>query len=147
MKQVRNAKWYEVKIQYMKAQEDGTEKKVTETYCFDALTFTEAESAAVENLSSIVDDITGISIAKYKEVFLDDEAEKFYKVTVKLLTIDEKSGKEKQTPVTYLVQADSTALAEKRTKDVMDAGMTDWKISDINESKVLEVFVHDDKKQ
>ena len=39
----RVSKFYEVKVQYQKTQEDGKEKKVTEQYVVEALSFTEAE--------------------------------------------------------------------------------------------------------
>lgn len=36
--------WFECSINYEKMQEDGTQKKVTEPYLVDALSFTEAET-------------------------------------------------------------------------------------------------------
>ena len=38
----RTTTWFECKIRYEKTMEDGTQKKVTETYTVDALSFTEA---------------------------------------------------------------------------------------------------------
>ena len=40
----RTTTWFECKIRYEKTMEDGTAKKVTETYTVDALSFTEAEA-------------------------------------------------------------------------------------------------------
>ena len=36
--------FFETKIKYEKTQEDGTQKKVSESYLVDALSFTECES-------------------------------------------------------------------------------------------------------
>ena len=44
----RTSDWFETKIRYDKTQEDGTQKKVTEQYVVDALSFTEAESSIIE---------------------------------------------------------------------------------------------------
>ena len=39
----RSAEWFETKIRYEKTMEDGLQKKTTEAYVVDALSFTEAE--------------------------------------------------------------------------------------------------------
>lgn len=39
----RTSTWFETKVRLERMQEDGTEKKVTEQYVVDALSFTEAE--------------------------------------------------------------------------------------------------------
>ena len=41
--------WYECRIRYQKTAESGKEKKVSEAYLVDALSFTEAESRIIEN--------------------------------------------------------------------------------------------------
>lgn len=50
----RTTTWFECKIRYEKMMEDGMQKKVTELYVVDALTFTEAESAIIEEMSSYI---------------------------------------------------------------------------------------------
>lgn len=42
----RTAIWFECKIQYEKTMEDGLQKKVTESYTVDALSFTELRNAS-----------------------------------------------------------------------------------------------------
>lgn len=46
----RTSDWFETKIRYAKTQEDGTQKNVTEHYVVDALSFTEAEGAILEEM-------------------------------------------------------------------------------------------------
>ena len=68
----RTAIWFECKIQYEKTMEDGLQKKVTETYTIDALSFTEAEQRIMEEMSAYISgafDIKDIKIAPYKEIF------------------------------------------------------------------------------
>ena len=40
--------WFEVKIRYEKVMENGMNKKVTEPYLFDSLSFTESEGRCIE---------------------------------------------------------------------------------------------------
>ena len=40
--------WFECKIRYEKTMENGMQKKVTEPYLVDALSFTEALSIAIQ---------------------------------------------------------------------------------------------------
>ena len=50
----RTAEWFECKIRYEKLQEDGMQKKVTEVYTVDALSFTEAEKRIMEEMSCFI---------------------------------------------------------------------------------------------
>ena len=43
--------WFECKIRYEKVMENGMNKKVTEPYLVDALSFTEAESRIIEEIT------------------------------------------------------------------------------------------------
>ena len=51
MMRSRTAEWFECKIRYEKTMEDGMQKKVTESYTVDALSFTEAEQRITEEMS------------------------------------------------------------------------------------------------
>lgn len=42
--------WFECQIIYDKIMDNGTQKKTTEVYTVDALTFTEAESRIIEEM-------------------------------------------------------------------------------------------------
>lgn len=42
--------WFECKIRYQKTMENGKEKKVTESYIVDAMSFTEAEARIIEEI-------------------------------------------------------------------------------------------------
>lgn len=71
----RMSTWFETKVRYTKAQEDGSEKPVTEAYVVDALSFTEAESRITDEMAVYVSGefkVSGISKAAYGEVFFSD---------------------------------------------------------------------------
>ena len=71
----RTSDWYETKIRYEKTMEDGMQKKVSEQYVVDALSFTEAENKIIEEMSSYISGeftITDIKHASYKEIFFSE---------------------------------------------------------------------------
>ena len=146
----RNSEWYEVKYQHEQTQEDGTQKKVTELYTVDALSFTEAESKITEEMKLYVSGetfIKAITRAPYKEIFFDEResADKYYKAKLDFITIDEKTEKEKKSTVTYLVQAASLDEAKKSINEVMGKTMFDYDIQSIAETKIIDVFEHGEK--
>lgn len=50
----RTSTWFECKIRYDKMMEDGMQKKITELYVVDALSFTEAESSIIDEMSAYI---------------------------------------------------------------------------------------------
>ena len=139
--------FFEVKFQYEKTNEDGMQKKVTEPYVVDALSFSEAEEKITKEMLVFVSgetEVKAITRAPYKEIFFDDreQADKFYKTKLDFITIDERTEKEKKTTVTYLVQADSLDGAKKNIMEVMDGTMIDYVIQSIAETKIMDVFEH-----
>lgn len=146
----RTAEWFETKVQYDKVQEDGTQKKVTELYVVDALSFTEAENSIIEEMRPYISGdykVKNITPANYHEVFFSDskEDDKWYKAKLAFITIDEKTGKEKRSIVHYLVQARSTDTAQKAINDIMGKTMIDYETASISETKILDVFEHHEK--
>ena len=68
----RTSTWFETKVKYRKTMEDGSEKVVSEAYVVDALSFTEAESAIIDEMSVYVSGelkVSGIGKACYGEIF------------------------------------------------------------------------------
>lgn len=142
----RTANWFECKVRYEKVQEDGLQKKVTEQYVVDALSFSEAEQRITEEMSSFISgefEITDVRKAPYKEVFFDDGsdvADRYYKARLAFITIDDKTEKEKRHNVTYLVQAYTLDGAVKNINEVMGKTMIDYEKSNIAETKIIDVF-------
>lgn len=139
--------WFECKIRYEKAMEDGTQKKVTEQYVVDALSFTEAESSIIEEMSSYISgefEVRDIKKAAYGEVFFSDapSADRWYKTKLQFITIDEKTEKEKRSNVNYLVHGSSLPNAVKSVDEVMGGTMIDYVISSIAETQIMDVFEH-----
>ncbi len=141
----RTAIWFECKIAYEKVMEDGLQKKVTESYVVDAMSFTEAEKRIMEEMSSYISGeftVKDIKIAPYKEIFFSDEemADRWYKAKLEFITIDEKTEKEKRSAVNYLVQAGTLKGAVGNIESVMGTTMIDYVIAAVNETKLMDVY-------
>ena len=146
----RTADWFETKIRYEKTMDDGLQKKVTEQYVVDALSFTEAESSITDEMSSYISgefEVSDIKKATYKEIFFsdDDMADKWYKAKLQFITIDEKTEKEKRSSVTYLCQAGSFNGAVKNIEEVMGGTMIDYVIASVAETTTMDVFEYQKK--
>ena len=145
MMRSRTAMWFECKLAYEKVMEDGLQKKVTESYVVDALSFTEAERRIMEEMSAYISgefDIKDIKIAPYKEIFFSDEemADRWYKAKLQFITIDEKTEKEKRSNVNYLVQAGTLNGAVKNIDEVMGGTMNDYVTVSVAETTLMDVF-------
>jgi hypothetical protein len=146
----RTATWFVCKIKYEKVQEDGTQKKVTEPYVVDALSFSEAEARIMEEMSQYISgefEVVDISHAPFGEVFFaeDTTADLWYKTKLQFITIDEKTEREKRSAVNYLVQASSLEGARKNIDEVMGTTMIDYTISALNETNIKDVFEYKSK--
>ena len=68
--------WFECKIRYEKVMENGMNKKVTEPYLVDALSFTEAEARIIEEMTPFISGeftVSDIKRANYSELFPSEE--------------------------------------------------------------------------
>ena len=144
----RTAEWFETKIKYEKTMEDGQQKKVSEQYVVDALSFTEAERRITEEMSAYISgefDVADIKKATYKEIFFSDaeSADRWYKAKLQFITIDEKTEKEKRSNVYYLVQAGTLPAAVKNIDEVMGGTMIDYVIASIAETQLMDVFEYE----
>ena len=142
--------WFEAKVRYDKAMEDGCLKKVTETYVIDALSFGEAEKRILEKMGSYVSgeiDVCGLKIAPYKEVFFADSnmADRWYVAKLAFITIDEKTDKEKKTSVCYLVNAGNINAAVKNIEEQIAGTMIDYDTLNVSETQILDVFEYKPK--
>lgn len=147
----RTTTWFECKIRYDKTMEDGTQKKVTELYVVDALSFTEAEASITEEMSAYISgefEVRDIKKAAYGEIFFSEEpaADRWYKAKLQFITLDEKTDKEKRSTVNYLVHAGSFNGAVHNIDEVMGKTMIDYVIASVAETQVMDVFEHTELK-
>ena len=146
------SKFFEVKIQYQKMQEDGKEKKVTEQYVVEALSFTEAESRIAEEMLPYTDgdlDVVSEKIAPFNEIFISDNStdDKWFVSKVGFITLDEKTAKEKKQTFRYLVQAATSEHALDYTKTMLNQCLSDYSIDSVQDTPTLDVFLYGSTEQ
>ncbi|NDV97063.1 DUF4494 domain-containing protein [Dysgonomonas sp. 521] len=144
--------WFECKVSYEKVLENGMQKKVTEPYLVDALSFTEAEARIIEEIKPYISGeftITDIKRAKLSELFFNDNGDRFFKAKVMFITLDEKSGTEKKTAAQMLAQASTLKEALKVVEKGMEGTLADYAIASLSETAIMDVFPYseDEKKK
>lgn len=146
------ATWFSVRVVYDAKDDKGKDTKKKELYLIDALSFTEAEARAIGEVKPYVEGglkVTAMKIEEVSEIFnkADEKADKWYRVRVHFITIDEKSGKEKRKGFTYIVKGSSTEDATNRLHEGMKGTMADYEIHTVGETQFLDVFFYDLAKQ
>lgn len=144
--------WFECKISYEKMLENGMQKKVTEPYLVDALSFTEAEARIIEEIKPYISGeftVTDIKRAKLSELFFNENGDRFYKAKVFFITLDEKSGAEKKTAAQMLAQASDIKEALSVVEKGMEGTLADYTIASLTETAIMDVFPYgsEDKKE
>ena len=133
--------WFECKIRYEKVMENGMNKKVTEPYLVDALSFTEAEARIIEEMTPFISGEFTVSDIK-RELFPSEEeaADRWFKCKLIFITLDEKSGAEKKTSTQVLVQAADLRDAVKKLDEGMKGTMADYQIALVSETPLMDVY-------
>ncbi|MFT6970952.1 MAG: hypothetical protein ACI905_002454 [Roseivirga sp.] len=137
--------WFSCKVKYMKEDEQGRTKSVSETYLADALSFTEAEAKIYEEIGQRVRgefQVTNISKSKITDVFEYPDADTFYHAKVVYFVADADSGKEKKVTNFMLTMANDVKQAYDRIYESLNNMLVTFTVPEIKESLVLEVFHH-----
>lgn len=137
--------WFEVKVRYEKVMDDGMNKKVTEPYLIDALSFSEAEARTIDEVAPFISGeflISDIKRAIYSEIFSSEEvsADKWFKCKIFFITLDERSGREKKTATHLLVQAADVHDAEIKLREGMNGTIADYSVASISETAIVDVY-------
>ena len=143
--EVKTGNWFECKVRYEKTQDDGMPKSVTETYVVDGIDFGDAFKGiceyAIKRIANEFE-IVAMKMAQYSEIALYNSiGNVFYRVKINMITIDEKTGKQKKTPMFLLVRADNINEVRKAVDDeYMKGTMTDYEISSVVETKIVDFY-------
>lgn len=131
-----------VKCSFTKVMEDCTAKKVTEAYLVDAMSCTEAEARAVKELSYYYEDLEVSSLTEKKgvDVIGKEEHEDFFLAKVALISLDERSGKEKKTVSTSYVRGNSFKDAYTAVDLELAKSMADTEILSLSKTNIVEYY-------
>lgn len=138
------SQWFETKVKYDKTMLDtGALKSVTEPYLVDALSFTEAEARIIKEMEPFTSGeltVTAVRKVRYEEVIYHEGGDRWYKVKVNRITIDEKTGAEKRTASFSLVQASEFKMALEYFLDAMKSVLFDFEVVNITEMPYIDVY-------
>ena len=135
--------WFTVKVKYTKQLEDGRLKRVSEPYLFNAMSFTDAEARAYQEIGETVKGeflITNIAKTDFADIFHYEDCDTWYKVKITYVSADPDSDKEKRISNNLLVNASSVKEAFDRTNESMKGMMVSFDIPSIILSPILDIF-------
>ena len=135
--------WFECKVSFEKVMENGIQKRTTESYLVDALSFTEAEARIIEEMRPFISGeftVSAVGRKKLSEIFFNENGDRFYKIKVYFITLDEKSGAEKKTAAQMLAQASNLKDAIAVLEDGMKGTLTDYTIASVTEAQIMDIF-------
>ena len=132
--------WYESKIKYI----NSLQKRVTETYLVDSISFTEAEARTIEFVSPYVSEdseleVVGLKQTNIKEVISNSEGDKWF-VCNFVFHLMADNGKDKQTKYSIMVQANTIDEGKKSAERLMLGSMQDWEMKSITETKIIDIY-------
>jgi hypothetical protein len=140
------ANWFQVKIRYQVEDEKQRLKTKNETYLLDAVSYTDAEARIYSYIAPNIPDfqLMGLTRLRLSEVFFVEEgAEKWYKVKVGFISFDEKTQQEKKTPHTMMINAANIKEAHDLVVERLGQ-VTDYEITDLSVTNILEVIPYEE---
>lgn len=140
-----NKNWFEVTLVCSRMDESGVEREVKEKYLVGAESVSDAEKRAVEELAPFITrefEVSDVTKKKIAEVMTDGK-ERIYKAKVMFITLDEKSGKEKKTASTIIVDGDGFKEAYDRLLEGMKGTIADWELHTLQESAYVDILHHE----
>ena len=145
--------WFECKVKYQKVDENGKQKGVSELYMVDAVSFTDAESRITKELEEYVGlgefTVASIKTTNYAEIIPNESGDRWFKCKAVFISFDEKSGKERRTSSSILVQATDVKDAYEVLSKALSTSISDFTIPTVQESSIMDIFgvLHDFDKE
>ncbi len=138
------ATYFETKVKYDRTLETGAQKTVTEPYLVDALSFTEAEARITEEMAPFVTAgefaVAAVKKVRYDDIFFHEGGDRWYRVKINMITIDEKTAAEKKTASAALVQASTLKEALETFEKGMEGTTFDYEVAAVVETPLMDVF-------
>lgn len=137
--------WFRAKIRYEKTAENGMNNRVSENYLVDTLSFTEAEARIIGEVTPFISGeftVTDLKRENISELFSSeaDKDDRWYKIKVAFVTLNEKSGKERKSYSYMLVQSSDTASAEKMLHERMKGTLSNYEVMEVKETNIIDVY-------
>lgn len=140
------AQWVEVKVRYEKLSQEGKTIRVTEPYLVDALSCADAEARVIKELTPFISvefNVIAVNKTQVVDVMFNETGDKFFKVKLAFISINEKTGIEKRIPRFILVQATCFKGAYHQVVDFSISTIADYEIESISETKYIDAFKYE----
>lgn len=139
--------WFECKVSYEKAGDDGLLTNVAESYLVDALSFTEAEKRITKEIEPfLTGDFTVASIKKVKinEIIdsQDDADDRWWKAKVILTSIDEEKEVERIIATIVYVKAATINGVIAYLDKQMESSVYPYRVVNITETLIYDVYYY-----
>lgn len=139
------ANWFEAKIAYMKVNEDGREKKVSESYLLDAMSYTEGEARIIKEMETVISGDYYIKSLKKSNITElipseDENDDRWYKAKVNIIDADAISGQEKCSSQYYLVAASNINRALENLENSLSTFVVPYEIDSLTNTDFMDVF-------
>ena len=135
--------WFETKLRYIKVDESGRERKVTESFLVDAVSFTDAEARITEQAKQFVRgefQVKDIKESNVTEIISEQDGEWWYKAKISLITIDEQAGREKKVNNYFLVAANDLKDALNQLEAGLSYFLVPYTTTAIALTQICDVF-------
>lgn len=136
-------KWFKCVVQYLKIDYDGRERKVSEPYLVDAVSYTDAEARIIAQLATMVRGefvVKQITQTKIVEIFPSGIGGWFFLGKISIVTIDENAGKEKKINEQFLIEAEDFKDALKAFETGLSYILIPYEITSLAVSTIVDVF-------
>jgi hypothetical protein len=137
--------WFECKVKYQKIDEQGKQKRVTEPYLVDAVSFADAEARTNKVLEPYISGeflVTGAKIANFSDIIPNPSGGTWHKCKVAFISYDEERGTERKSNSYMLVEAENIPEACKSIDESMKGCVSDYSIEGVNVSPIMDVFTY-----
>lgn len=135
------ATYFECKARYDRVQENGSTRKVKESYLVDALSCTEAEARLTDVLAAYVSGdmaVTSVRESAVSEV-VGEPGGNVWIAKVDFPLVDEKTGAEKKAVSQIAVWADDFDSACEKIRESLKDSVADWRIEAVSMSAVADI--------
>lgn len=140
------ATWYLAKIGFVQQDERGQNRKVTQQYLFDAVSYTDAEARAYAYCAEELQEFKIESIRKqaFNEVFfIENNGEKWLRAKASYIIFEEKTQREKKVPFNFLMNANDVKEAYGILVEKLGT-VEDYVIDSIVTTGILDVIPYEE---
>lgn len=141
--------WFNCKVKYLRIDEQGKEKNVSEPYLVDAVSFSEAETRIYKILEPYIKgdlEIKTLSKANIADVFDFDDDGVWYKTKITYLDVDPDTEKKKKMTQYVLVRASNVKQAYERTEENLTL-LVPYDIPSVQETSIVDVFPYENNEE